>query len=235
MRNKLLRLGAQAMEAHELLELLLYHVIPQKNTNPIAHALLNRFGSLEGVFTATAEQLCEVEGVGERVARMLLANGAAAERLAAAPSWEQPGIRYDDYKRLGAYLVSYFEKYGEQATVAVLLDANLQLIATAEVARLDFGSAGVRAAGIVCHAVKLGASAVVLAHNHPHGPTYPTHADIVSLGLIDRELASSGVFLLEHYIVCGKSFVGFHKRFPSDLPMGDAVHRFLRSKEETAI
>ncbi len=233
MRERYLRDGAEAMQSHELLELLLFHAIPHINTNPIAHALIDRFGSLEGVFAATREELCSVAGIGEKTADLLIENGRAAALFASAPRWEKNKICFDNYKRLGSHFVSYFAERDSQATVAMLLDAKMHPILTQEVAALDFGSAGVHAAPIITRAVALGASVVVLAHNHLHGPAYPTHSDIVSLGLIDRELSDCGVFLLEHFIVSGKSFVGFHKRFSPDLPMGDAVRSFIRSKEAT--
>ena len=234
MRERFLQFGADAMQTHELLEILLYFILPQKDTNPLSHALLNRFGSLKGIYEASREELLSVSGVGERVADMLLSSLHAAEKLVYAPEWENKGEQFDDYGRLGAHLVSYFSKTKEATTVAVLLDAKMRLIEIFEVAKLDFGSAGVRAAGIAAQAAKLSASIVVLAHNHPFGPVYPTHADIVSLALIDGELTGSGIFLLEHYIVSGRSFVGYHKRFSSNLPSGSAVHNFVKSKEAAA-
>ena len=70
MREKYLQMR-DAMPDHEILELLLFNVIPRRNTNPIAHALLNRFGSLDEVFRASIPQLTSVEGVGEKTAMFL--------------------------------------------------------------------------------------------------------------------------------------------------------------------
>ena len=60
MREKLLLHGARIFDTYELLEMLLYHSIPYKDTNPVAKRLLHRFGGLDGVFTASHEELCEV-------------------------------------------------------------------------------------------------------------------------------------------------------------------------------
>ena len=84
MRERFLRDGAETLDTHELLEMLLYHAIAQKDTNPLAHALLDRFGSLEGVFGATKEELCTVSGVGEKIAAFLLENGKAARVILSA-------------------------------------------------------------------------------------------------------------------------------------------------------
>ena len=63
MKEKLMLFGDQIFDDHELLEMLLYHAIPMRDTNPIAHRLLAVFGSVEGVFSATKEELMSVEGV----------------------------------------------------------------------------------------------------------------------------------------------------------------------------
>lgn len=233
MRERYLVDGAQTLASHELLEVLLFHAIPQKDTNPLAHALLDRFGSLEGVFSATKEELCAVSGVGERIAAFLLENGRAARAILSAPLWEAPMPTYDNYTALGEFFVSYFEEKRAQATVAMLLDGCMRKIALMEVAPLDYDSAGVRAGGVIARAMDLGATVVVFAHNHPHGPAYPSHGDVVSSQVIEKELVDCGLLLLEHYVIAGRDFVGFHHRFGGVREeVGAAVLAFIDSKEE---
>lgn len=69
--------GLDDFEDHNILELLLFSSIPRKDTNPIAHRLIDRFGSLRGVFAATEEELCSVEGVGIVTARMITSSANA--------------------------------------------------------------------------------------------------------------------------------------------------------------
>ncbi len=232
MRERFLRDGAETLATHELLEVLLFHAIAQKDTNPLAHALLDRFGSLEGVFSATREELCSVAGVGEKIAAFLLKNGRAARAVLNAPLWEAPMPTYDNYTALGEFFVSYFDKKCSQATVAMLLDGNMRKITLMEVAPLDYDSAGVRAGGVITRAMDLGAAVIVFAHNHPHGPAYPSHGDVVTSQVIEKELAACGLLLLEHYVIAGKAFVGFHHRFSGVREeVGEAVLAFIDSKE----
>ena len=235
MRERYLQNGAHTFATHELLELLLYHAIPRRDTNPIAHELLAHFGSAEALFDASKEALMEVNGIGERVADFLIQNMQAARAIVSAPLWEAPPPVYNSYSDLGAFFVSYFEKQSGQATVAMLLDAGMHALNLIELAPLDYDSAGVRAEKAIERAIALGASIVVLAHNHPYGPAYPTHGDIVTSQVIEKDFSSCGILLLEHYVISGKDFVGFHHRFGSVREeMDDAVRSFILSKEEAA-
>ena len=71
LRERFIRDGLDGFEEHNILEMLLFYPIPQKDTNELAHALLDRFGSLESVFNATPEELMQIDGVGEHTARFL--------------------------------------------------------------------------------------------------------------------------------------------------------------------
>ena len=234
MRERYRTGGAASLASHELLEMLLYHAVAQRDTNPLAHALLAHFGSLEGVLFASKEELLSVEGVGERIATFLVENARAARMIASAELWEEPEPSYDDYSDLGAFFVDYFASHPEQATIAMLLNAGMQKLSIEQIAPLDYASAGVRADGVIARAIALGASTVVIAHNHPHGPAYPTHGDIVSSQVMHKEFADCEILLLEHYVVSGREFVGFQHRFGVHEGMGEAIRRFIVSKEVAA-
>ncbi len=235
MRERYLSNGAESIRTHELLEMLLYFVIPQKDVNPLAHALINRFGSIEGVFSATETELTSVEGIGPRVARFLSENGRHAKAIASATLWEDEPPVYDNYHKLGAFFVSYFSERPAQATVAMLLDSSMHEIALMELAPLDFGSAGVRADTAIQRAISLGATVIVIAHNHPHGPAYPSHSDIVSSQVMEKSFSECGVLLLEHYVISGQDYIGFHHRFGVKEALGDALRAFIDSKEAANI
>ena len=72
LRERYERDGAVSFESHELLELFLFSALPRVNTNPLAHELLNRFGSLYGVFTAKYDELISVAGIGDKTARYII-------------------------------------------------------------------------------------------------------------------------------------------------------------------
>lgn len=71
LRKRFIENGLQGFEKHNMLELLLFYAIPRRDTNELAHRLINSFGSLSGVFNASFEELCRVEGIGENAAALI--------------------------------------------------------------------------------------------------------------------------------------------------------------------
>lgn len=81
MISRLKEFGSEGFQSHELLEMMLYSSFKQCDTNPIAHRLIDRFGTLSGVFSASENELCEVEGVGRSTAQMIIVLRANIERM----------------------------------------------------------------------------------------------------------------------------------------------------------
>lgn len=206
MLDKFDRYGARVFDSYELLEMLLYRVIPYRDTNPVAHRLFDRFGSLDGIFCATEEELCSVNGVGPAVAAFLMSVGEAG---AAALRMHEEAPTFDDYHRAGRYFANLLGSEPKPRTVMLMLDNRMQLIGKREIADLDFGSAGIRVPLIVEPAIRSGASVILLAHNHPYGPLYPSEADQVTNSLIRHALNDVSIHFAEHYIVCGSEYLGF--------------------------
>ena len=119
MRRKLIAYGAEIFDTYELLEMLLYSVIPVRDTNPIAKRLLMTFGSLDGVLSASAEELMTVDGVGATTASYLATVGALPLMLSnLAPTARSLA----DYDEIGKYLVRYYEGRTDYAVSMLLLD-----------------------------------------------------------------------------------------------------------------
>ena len=128
-RQLFLEHGLEPFADHEVLELLLFYAIPQKDTNPIAHRLLERFGSLEGVLSASVEELKEVEGVGESAA-ILLELVPLINRRAALDSMNRTAILQTTQSR-GAYCMALLSRYREEAVYLICLDAKCKVLSCA--------------------------------------------------------------------------------------------------------
>ena len=121
MRSKLETYGPRIFDTYELLEMLLYYVIPYKDTNPIAKRLLDAFGSLDGVLSADPKDLAEVDGIGGRCADFIVRVGDIMTQDAANSFGCYVDV-FDDYSFAGAYLADYLSRKIPVALCCVLPD-----------------------------------------------------------------------------------------------------------------
>ncbi|MBQ7387471.1 MAG: hypothetical protein IJW03_04830 [Clostridia bacterium] len=211
MRAKLVEHGQRIFDTYELLEMLLYYVIPYKDTNPISKRLLETFGSLDGVLLASAEELATVSGIGERAARFLSLVGALSDIIGGEMLPEEYKA-FDSYSRIGEYLTELFENESESCVYVMLLDNGLNLIATEKLySGYDYESSAVKSDAFVTAASKYKAAFAVTAHNHIHGPCYPTQGDRATDMLVSQALQLAGVRHLEHFIVTGERYIGISR------------------------
>ena len=232
MKAKLESYGPRIFDTYELLEMLLYYVIPYKDTNPIAKRLLKAFGDLDGVFSADKSDLLQVEGVGEGIADFLI---GVARVMSFIESDEQAGEVYDDYGALGEYLLEYFGNTDRYSVALMLFDNSMRLLSVTKVSEDDFGMGTVHERDFIKRAVGENASAAVIAHTHPFGPLHPTPQDFEVNKLVKDGLASVGVLLVEHYVLCGMSYVGFMDKPKKRLSQHPNLVNFYRSKAMTEL
>ncbi len=205
LKERFLRDGLDNFEEHQALELLLFYGIPQRDTNPIAHELIERFGSLSGVLEAKPEELEQVPYVGENVttlfrliteiSRYYQVNSAMREKILTTI--------YD----CGRYLVPFF--YGRQHETVFLLclDAKCKVLACKKVGQGSINSASVSVRQIVETALKYNASAVILAHNHPSGLALPSREDVQTTRRVAAALDAVEVELTDHIVVADGDWV----------------------------
>lgn len=193
--------GADIFDTHELLEMLLYTVIPYRDTNPVAHELLSRFGSLDGIADADTAVLAEVSGIGRRAAEFLGAALSLGEDMF-FPA-EDGGRETLGYRRAEDYLLSFLSDTRTYRTLMLSLDNRMRVLAADTVSDEDFGRGRADVKDFVSLAITRRASAAILAHTHPYGPLYPSENDYMRNTLVKEALALSSVPLLGHYILSG--------------------------------
>ena len=197
--------GLDAFAPHEALELLLFYAIPRTDTNPVAHRLIERFGSLAGVLSATPEQLAEVEGVGENAATLLSLVTAVCRR--ARIDAAQGAAILSDTEHVGAFFCCLFQGVHEERLYEACLDAKGKLLQCFKVADGSVDTVNINMRRIVENALKCGASAVVLSHNHPSGVALPSPDDNAATLMVYNALRTVGVALTDHIIVADDDFV----------------------------
>ena len=207
MRERIEKSGISSLQNHEILEYLLYAFIPRKNTNDIAHALIDKFGSCAGVLNADESALSEVDGM-TRNAAIFIASLPEIFREylndVNSPKQSLSG-RGVVRKFLGAKL--YGLPY--EQVVAVALDSKDQLISVEQISKGDGASVNLTVRDIVSFAIRHKAVNVVIAHNHPSGQTSPSQADVEMTADLFDTLSTIGVCLEDHFIFSGSLYYSF--------------------------
>ena len=206
MREEFLRTGAAGMEDHRLLELLLFYAIPQGDVNPLAHRLVDHFGSLTGVLHATYDQLVKVKGVGHNTAVLLqLIPAVAARYMRQNASFEHQIV---DLWQLRELLEPYFFGQRDEVAYLVCMDGNSRLLATRKLGEGVVDTVQIATRKVLEAALDCNASQAVLAHNHVSGVAVPSNADVDTTLRLKRVLAESvGITLVDHLIFAGGDMV----------------------------
>lgn len=205
MKNKFAEHSDSVFSDHELLELLLFYVIPRVNVNEIAHRLIDELGSLEAVLTAEPERLCRVAGVGKATAEYISLIGKVMSRA----KRETPDLKqtFSSLSMIGEFLVQYYRGYNKEKLCVLFFDSRMKLIKLVELECGGPTEIAVSPQQIARDAVIYNASSVLISHNHPSGSLEPSSADHNLSHLLDITLRSVGVPLIDHLIVSGSSFV----------------------------
>ena len=184
---------------HQLLELLLCYAIPQGDVNGLAHALLDQFGSLAGVFDALPPSLTRVAGVGEHTAVLLKLIPKLAGRYSTIRS--SPGDILASSRAARDYLLPYFQTGPRNEMVyLVCMDAKYKVLGCHKLGEGTVNAADITPRRVVELALAHNASAVLLAHNHVSGLALPSNADLLTTETLARVLREVGVELADHLI-----------------------------------
>ena len=205
MRQRFMTGGLDAFADHKILELLLYYAIPRRDTNPIAHALMERYGSLPAVLAAPMEDLKRTEGIGESAAVLLHLVPQVCRRARLAQVGEDQVLNSSE--RAGAYLLECFDGESREVIYQLCLDRKGKLRACKRLGEGSVASADLDVRRLVENAILTGASAVILAHNHPSGVALPSDGDYTATMRVRAALNAIGIELADHIIVADGDFV----------------------------
>jgi len=199
LRERLLKGGAEALADYEVLEYLLFAAVRQGDTKPIAKTLLARFGSLAGVLNAEPRALQQVSGVGETTAAALKSVAIAARRMARSEVALKPVL--GSWQALLDYLAIDMAHLTVERVRVLYLDTKNRLIDDHHAAEGSIDEAAIHPREVIRRAMDLGASALILVHNHPSGNPEPSRADIQITQRIAEAGRLLGVTLHDHVIV----------------------------------
>lgn len=218
LKTRFLEEGLDHFTEIQILELLLFYAIPRKDTNPIAHALLERFGSLYQVLESSVKELCKVPGISLHAATLLHLNREIGRSYLVSRMSHSTILA--TLEECSAYMVPHFFGRTLETVFLLCLDAKCKVLCCKEVGEGSVNAAGISVRKIVETALAANASSVVLAHNHPSGMAIPSDEDIYSTRRIAIGLRAVDIHLIDHIIVADDDYVSLAQsgnRFPDCL------------------
>ncbi|MBE6624003.1 MAG: DNA repair protein RadC [Ruminococcaceae bacterium] len=204
LKNRFLASSLDSFEPHNILELLLFYSVPRQDTNELAHSLIDRFGSLKGVFDADFKELIKVKGIKENSATLIKLIPQIARTYML--NEDLSGKVLDTVDAVGEYLVNLYIGATKEIIYILLFDANFKLLNTVKLIEGNINSSIIDPRKIFEEVARVNASMFVLAHNHPNGFAVPSMEDIETTTMLSSAFDMFSVDLLEHFVVAGDKF-----------------------------
>jgi DNA repair protein RadC len=199
LRERFLKSGVDGLQDYELLEMILFSAIPRRDVKPLAKDLLTEFGSISGILSASIVDLQKVKGLSENAAVLFKAVHALTQKMLKNDMEQKPVL--SSWQKLLDYChVALAHEKREHFRVLFLSRKN-QLMSDEVQQTGTVDQAPVYPREIVKRALELGASAMILVHNHPSGDPTPSDADIVMTKEIIRAAAALDILVHDHLII----------------------------------
>lgn len=207
-RKKFIENGFDVFEPHEALEMFLFYAIPRKDTNPLAHRLLDRYLNIGGVCDAPIDELMNEFGLSESAAayiKML----PEMSRLYNESKMSDDNII--DYENLGKLFQTKFIGRTSEAVALLLGDAKGKMIYFNIISKGSLNSSDMPIRKIVDLSLRHNAKTAFLAHNHPSGTALPSNSDLLTTRTLRETLLSVGVDLIDHFIITDDDYVSLRE------------------------
>jgi DNA repair protein RadC len=209
-RERLQRLGVEALSAQEILALILGRGIAGESVMVTAQRLLSQFGGLKGIAGASLEQLAQIRGIGIAKASQIRAAVELANRV---EGYSEPGgkMQVKTPEDVASLVQGRLKDKKKEYFLAILLDTRNQLIKAAEISVGSLDSSIVHPREVFKEAISASAAAVIFVHNHPSGDTEASEDDIQLTKRLAQAGEIVGIDVLDHVIIGGKSYISLKR------------------------
>ena len=196
----------EVLSEHELLEAILFMIIPRVDTNPIAHNLIRVFGSLGQVFEATPEELCTVKGVGMKIAKKIYLIGKTYERIGME---KRPKKKINSISAVKEHVLDEFKNLKKERCVLYLLNAQFRILHSFAYENNEYGRVEAEPKEVIrmigAHKPKF----LLIAHNHPSGSLLPSVNDDFSTANLIKLCELLDVEVVDHIIITGDEYYSY--------------------------
>lgn len=210
MKAKYRKQGIDCFHDHEVLELLLYYCYPRRDTNEIAHNMLNNFGSLHNLLESDVDTLMETLKCTENIAILLNLIPSLANRYYRS-RWGDK-VLLNKVELAAEYAMSLFVGATVEHFYVINLDAKYNLINTSLISKGTINEAAAYPREIAKEILKNNATNAILTHNHPGGTIVPSAADNESTRVLSELLRQMHVNIIDHIIVSGDKYYSYATR-----------------------
>lgn len=199
LRERLRRGGHMALHDYELLELILFRALPRRDVKPLARNLLDRFGDLSGVLSATDTRLLEVTGIGQEVITEFRLIEAVALNFGQSRIMHKPALA--NWNQMINYCRTKIAEKNREEFYVLFLDKKNHINADELMGSGTVDHAPVYPREVIKRALELSASALILVHNHPSGDPTPSKADIDMTNKLYALASQFNIVVHDHLII----------------------------------
>lgn len=203
MLDKFLAQGISCFEEHEILEILLYSIFSRCNTNEISHKLIDKFGSLSNVLSASKDDLMTISGIGENAAAFICFLGEFVSKYREDALDKRR--RLNSPEKLAEYAKTLFVNPLEESAYVIMLDKSLYLIGSEKISDSAPDSSCFNAKNVIGAAIARKSNNIVLVHNHPVGTANFSSADVSATRRLVNLLKELDIELNDHIVISGDS------------------------------
>ena len=207
LREKFLK-NPDALNKHEILELLLFYAIPRKNVNPLAHLLLDKFESINAILNASASELQSIDGMGEGTTAFLTTLGKILEVVSEEEIKDD--LKLFNLENVKKYLIKFFASYDKEVFYAFFLSKTEKVIAKVSYTSEKVDEINFLLSEFSRSFASIKPYAVVVAHNHPSGNPEPSKKDDNATEKMYLMFSLNGVKLYDHVIVAGNKIYSYN-------------------------
>ena len=203
------KLGLEGFAEHEVLEFLLYFTIKRRDTNVLAHRLINEFGSLENVLKADISDVKDVDGIGEQSALLI---NFCRQLIIFLNTYKKEGIPLPTEEEMGDFCTQYFSLHPEENFIVLILDTKRNLKKVAPISCGTENETAFYPRKVLKSVIKYRANTVVISHNHTGNNVHPSDNDIRITDQIYKLLEGIGVPLVDHIVCCNGRYTSLAER-----------------------
>ncbi len=208
-RERYINYGLESFTDVQVLEFILFHSIPQGDTNPLAHKLIDKFGSLEGVLRADVDALSQVKGIKDTSASLITLFRDVNKFVNASTS---KGEILSTTSAVGEFCCRYFSNNVVEEAIIIILDSNRKVIAVESVSKGTETQTAFSPRTIMKIALAHHGCDIIAAHNHPDGNPMPSNQDVYNTNKLITALREFDVFMLDHIVCSGQKYISMFEK-----------------------